>query len=117
MQVDDRQQLTAVWLLDGPGPEAAWPLTLGGRYAELRDEWYFPKGTRVDSILQAAGVDDSRDDTDAATNGHTAAPAAEGLFDPLVDEVEEHGVEVEADDSPRMQAVARAVQAWTDQLI
>ena len=43
--------------------------------------------------------------------------ADEGLFDPLVEEVEEHGVEVDDEDSPRMQAVARAVKAWTDQLI
>jgi very-short-patch-repair endonuclease len=116
MQVDDRDQLAAVWLVDGPGPAALWPLTLGGRYAEHRGEWYFPKGTRVDAILRAAGADESRGDGDAATNGHAAA-GVEGLFDPLVEEVEEHGVEVEADDSPRVQAVARAVQAWTDQLI
>jgi hypothetical protein len=32
---------------------------------------------------------------------------AEGLFDPLVEEVDEHGVEVDAEDSPRMQAVAK----------
>lgn len=116
MQVDDRDQLAAVWLVDGPGPEALWPLTLDGRYAEHRGEWYFPKGTRVDAILRAAGIEESGGDGNVATNGHAAA-AADGLFDPLVEEVEEHGVEIEADDSPRVQAVARAVQAWTDQLI
>jgi hypothetical protein len=115
VQVDDREQLAAVWLVDGPGPEVIWPVSLGGRYAEHRGEWYFPKGTRVDAILNAAGLGE------AGVNGHDANGhadiAADGLFDPLVEEVEEHGVEVDAEDSPRMRAVARAVKAWTDQLI
>lgn len=115
MQVDDREQLAAVWLVDGPGPEAVWPLNLGGRYSENRGEWYFPKGTRVDAILSAAGLGEF------GGNGHDANGdaelGAEGLFDPLVEEVEEQGVEVDVEDSPRMQAVARAVKAWTDQLI
>src|SRR5690349_5244245 len=112
VQVDDREHLTAVWLVDGPGVEAAWPLSLGGRYAEHRGEWYFPKGTGVDSIARAAGV---------AQAGHSgngnAMPDADGVFDPLVEEVEEHGVVVDVEDSPRTQAVARAVRAWTDQLV
>jgi very-short-patch-repair endonuclease len=115
VQVDDREQLAAVWLVDGPGPEVLWPLSLGGCYAEHRGEWYFPKGTRVDTILNAAGAPEADDD------GHDADGRSElesqGLFDPLVEEVEEHGVEVDAEDSPRTQAVARAVKAWTDQLI
>jgi len=112
MQVDDRDQLAAVWLVDGPGPEAVWPPSLGGRYAAERGEWYFPKGTGVDAILRASGIDHG----DKSTNGHSET-ADEGLFDPLIEQVEEHGVEAEADDSPRMQAVARAVKAWTDQLV
>jgi hypothetical protein len=111
MQVDDREQLAAVWLVDGPGPEAAWPLSLGGRYAGHRGEWFFPKGTRVDAILRAAGL------TEHSGNGHGGNDATDGLFDPLIEEIEQRGVEVEADDSPRVQAVARAVKAWTDQLI
>jgi len=115
VQVDDREQLAAVWLVAGPGPEALWPLSLGGRYAEHRGEWYFRKGTRVDAILNAAGVGETSSNGQEA-NGHSELEA-EGLFDPLVDEVEEHGVQVHVEDSPRMQAVARAVKAWTDQLI
>jgi very-short-patch-repair endonuclease len=65
---------------------------------------------------RAVRADNSSGDGDIATNGH-AATGTEGRFDPLVKEVEEHGVEASADDSPRMQAVVRAVQAWTDQLI
>jgi very-short-patch-repair endonuclease len=90
-------------------------LSLGGRFAEHRGEWYFPKGTRVDVILRAARV------VETSGNGHDADGHSEieteGLFDPLVEEVEEHGVEVDVEDSPRRQAVARAVKAWTDQLI
>lgn len=115
MQVDDREQLAAVWLVDGPGPEAVWPLNLRGRYSEHRGEWYFPKGTRVDAIRSAAALGEFGGNRHDA-NGHTEL-GAEGLFDPLVEEVEEHGVEVDVEDSPRMQAVARAVKAWTDQLI
>ncbi len=116
MQVDDREQLAAVWLVDGPGPEAAWPLSLDGRYAEHRGEWYFPKGTRVDAIVRAAGRRRGQATTVTSANGARGA-GADGLFDPLVEEVDERGVEVDAEDSPRMQAVARAVKAWTDQLI
>ena len=115
VQVDDREQLAAVWLVDGPGPEAIWPLILDGRYAEHRGEWYFPKGTRVDAIIRAAGVDDVSGNGHHA-NGHSD-DGAEGLFDPLVEELDERGVDVDTEDSPRMQAVARAVKAWTDQLI
>lgn len=115
MQVDDREQFAAVWLVDGPGPEAVWPLNLGGRYSERRGEWYFPKGTRVDEIRSSAGLDDFGGDRHE-TNGRIER-GAEGHFDPLVEEVDERGVDVDVEDSPRMQAVARAVKAWTDQLI
>jgi hypothetical protein len=109
MQVDDRGELAAVWLVDGPGPEAVWPLALAGRYADNRSEWYFPKGTRVDAILRAAGLSDS-DGNGHATNGRSQLEA-QGLFDPLVEEVEKGGEGVDSDDSPRMQAVVRAVKA------
>ena len=110
MKVDDREHLAAIWLLDGPGPEAEWPRRLGGRFAEDRREWYFPKHTRVDDILGAAGSDEPRG------NGREAALAAEGVFDPLVDEVDHSEVDAPADD-PRLQAVSRAVKTWTDQLV
>ena len=107
MQVDDRSQLTAVWLLGGPGPEAAWPLALAGRYSSNRREWYFPKGTSAAEIFAAAQSNGQH------ANGHGES----GLSDPLVDEVDEQGVEVQETDPARMQAVARAVKAWTDQLV
>ncbi len=107
MQVDNRPNLTRVWLIDGPGPEAAWPLVLNGHYGASRGEWYFPKGTSARTILSAAGDANGR-----SANGEPEA----GLFDPLIDEIDEHGVEVHAEDSPRIQAVKRAVKAWTDQL-
>ena len=107
MQVDDRPQLTAVWLLGGPGPEAAWPLALSGRYSNNRREWYFPKGTSAEQILAAA-----------RSNGqHANGNAESGWLDPIVDEFDERGVEVHETDPARMQAVARAVKAWTDQLV
>ena len=53
----------------------------------------------------------------AILDGGGANRTEDGVFDPLVEEIDEHGVEVDAEDSPRMQAVARAVKAWTDQLI
>jgi very-short-patch-repair endonuclease len=53
---------------------------------------------------------------DFAANGH-APTGAEERFDPTVEEGRRHGVEAGADDSPRTQAVVRAVHAWTDQLI
>lgn len=115
MQVDDREQLAAIWLVDGPGPEAVWPLKLGGRFSEARGEWYLPKGTPVAAILSGAGLHGSGG-IDHDGDSH-AELAAEGLFDPLVEEVDERGVEVDIKDSPRVQAVAQAVKAWTDQLI
>jgi hypothetical protein len=115
VQVDDREQLAAVWLVGGPGPEAIWPVSLDGRYAEHRSEWYFPKGTGVDAIIGAAGVDDASANGQQA-NGHSD-DGAEALFDPLVEELEAREVDVDTEDSPRMQAVASAVKAWTDQLI
>lgn len=107
MEIDNRDQLSAVWLVDGPGPEAVWPLGLGGRYAENRGEWYFPKGTSAGTILNAARANDASGSGDSES----------GLFDPLVEEVDEHGVQADEADSPRMQIVARAVKAWTDQLV
>jgi hypothetical protein len=35
MRVDDSAHLSQVWLIDGPGPEAVWPLALSGRYVEF----------------------------------------------------------------------------------
>jgi hypothetical protein len=109
VQVDDREQLAAVWLVEGPGRDAALPLRVGGRFAEERGEWYFPKGTRVDEILSAAGVEQGL---------QPQGPVAdeEGMFDPLVERIEDQDVAVD-EDSPRLQAVTRAVKAWTDQLI
>jgi very-short-patch-repair endonuclease len=42
---------------------------------------------------------------------------AAGEFDPLINELIEHPVQAQEGDSPRRQAVARAVKAWTDQLV
>lgn len=108
MRVDDRPHLSQVWLIDGPGPEALWPLALDGRFANTRAQWYFPKGTAAQAILNAAAGSNVR-----PANGHTE----DGLFDPLVEEVEEHGVRVDANDSSRKQKVTAAVKAWTDQLV
>jgi hypothetical protein len=107
VEIDNRAHLTAVWLVDGPGPEAVWPFGLGGRYAENRGEWYFPKGTSRGAILTAGGTNDKTGNGDRES----------GLFDPLVEEVDEHSVQDHEADSPRLQAVTRAVKAWTDQLI
>src|SRR2546421_9618442 len=106
MQVDDRPQLTKVWLVNGPGPDAVWPLSLDGRYAAKRGEWYFPKRTTPSDILRAAGGATSDGSGvasfDAAaeaevlageTNGqheyHAADAGADGeLFDPLIEELD-----------------------------
>lgn len=117
VQVDDRPQLEAVWLVGGPGPEATWPRTLGGKYAASRGEWYFSKRTTTAAILAAAGQGVSSDSDDAANGSDHGPDGRSGLFDPLVEEIEEHGVEVDAADSARVQAVTRAVKQWTDQLI
>lgn len=131
MQVDDREELAAVWLVGGPGPEAVWPLSLGGRYAEHRREWYFPKGTRADAIFRAAGLDASAANGDNGAGGTSAAGALtaddehgaesasgspDGLPDPLADEVDAQADGAE-DDSPRVLEVERAVRLWTEQLI
>jgi hypothetical protein len=109
VQVDDREQLTAVWLVDGPGPEVAWPLSLDGRYAAHRGEWYFPKGTGVDAIVRAAAA--AQVERNGRSGNGYAISSADGVFDPLVEEIDEQGVEVDVEDSPRAQAVARAVNA------
>lgn len=108
MHVDDRSEPAAVWLVNGPGPEAGWPLALGGRYAASRGEWYFPKGTSSAAILNAAAAGNGH-----STNGH----AEDGLFDPLVEELDAREAEIDTADSPRTQRVAAAVKAWTDQLV
>ena len=107
MRVDHRPHHSHVWLVDGPGPEAVWPLTLDGRFARTRGEWYFPKGTSTEAILNASGA------SGPSANGQ----GEDGVFDPLIEEVDEHGVEISAEDSPRKQKVVAAVKAWTDQLV
>ncbi len=76
MQVDDREQLAAVWLVDGPGPEALWPLD--GRYAEHRGERYFPKGTRVDAHRVPGEPDTRKARAAAGLPGDAGVDAAVG---------------------------------------
>src|SRR3954452_11713302 len=46
-----------------------------------------------------------------------AGVGSDGEFDPLVHELIAHPTEAREGDSARKQAVARAVRAWTDQLV
>ncbi|HEX7298873.1 MAG TPA: AAA domain-containing protein [Solirubrobacteraceae bacterium] len=138
MQVDDRPQLAKVWLVNGPGPDAVWPLSLGGRYAAKRGEWYFPRGTASAVILRAAGgATSDRSDVasfDAAAEAAILADETSGLhsygaaplkgddgddelFDPLIEELDTDQAIGQEPESPRLRAVTRAVKAWTDQLV
>ena len=111
MHVDDRPDLDRVSLTDGPGPEALWPLALGGRYVEQRREWAFPKGTDASTILAAAGADWRR-----TSEGDHLAAGDRGEYDPLIAEVDA-GTDDPGDGSARGRLVARAVRNWTDQLV
>ena len=110
MQVDDRSHPAHVWLINGPGPEAVWPLRLGGRFVAERGEWAFPGGTSPEAIRHAAAAGEGA--PDPTTNGHQD----DGLFDPTIEQTEAD-VEPDTTESPRLQAVRRAVRSWTDQLV
>ncbi len=119
MQIDDRPHLESVWLIDGPGPEAAWPPHLDGKYAERRGEWYFPQGTSSHAILVAAGLHSI--DTPYANGGNGSASVASAATAEDVDGdelLERPAAEFAWQPStPREHAVDNAVKAWVDQLI
>lgn len=132
MDVDDRPQLAQIWLVDGPGADATWPLELGGRYAAKRGEWYFPKGTSVAAILR---LSDAHPDPEQSSVGSMPS-IAPSIFEPssAPAETETNGaspIEPLPDPDPagappsmlspvdaeRLVATRQAAERWAGQLV